>query len=135
MFAGISEEPQVLIIDDVLSTRTVLRDMLGEMGFSRVMEASNGAEGFELLRKFGAQFVICDHVMEKLSGLQLLKRLKDSSELSHIPVIFVSGCGDIPTVESALKLGAEDFLVKPISFKLLQRKVQDLLRRRSLCRA
>jgi len=135
MFEGITEEPQVLIIDDVLSTRAVLRDMFLEMGLSRVMEASDGDEGLEILKRFGAQLIICDHFMERVSGLQLLKRLKEHVNLSEIPVIFVSGCGDVPTVEAALKLGAEDFLVKPISFKLLHRKVKDLLRRRSASRA
>jgi two-component system chemotaxis response regulator CheY len=133
MFEGMTEEPQVLIVDDVSDTRAFVRDMLREMGITRVMEAQDGAEALTKLNKYGAQLIICDHMMESMTGLELLEQLKRYCRLSAIPVLMVSGCGDVPVVDAALELGAADYLVKPISFNLFRRKIHNLIGRRVSC--
>ena len=133
MFEGMTEEPQVLIVDDVAGTRAFVRDMLLEMGITRVMEAQDGGDALIKLHKYGAQLIICDHMMESMTGLELLEQLKRYCRLSAIPVLMVSGCGDVPVVDAALELGAADYLVKPISFNLFRRKIHDLIGRRITC--
>ena len=124
------EEPQVMVIDDISATRTILKDMLLEMGFKDIVEAKNGKDALEKLRKHRAQLIICDNMMDGMSGLDLLYQLRNHAYLVDIPFIVVSSCGDVPVIDTALDLGAEEYILKPISFKLFKRKVFDVLRRR-----
>ena len=124
------EEPQVMVIDDISATRTILKDMLIEMGFKDIVEAKNGKDALEKLRKHRAQLIICDNMMDGMSGLDLLYQLRNHAYLVDIPFIVVSSCGDVPVIDTSLELGAEDYILKPISFKLFKRKVFDVLRRR-----
>ena len=89
MFEGMTEEPQVLIVDDVAGTRAFVRDMLREMGITRVMEAQDGGDALLKLNKYGAQLIICDHMMESMTGLELLEQLKRYCRLSAIPVLML----------------------------------------------
>jgi two-component system chemotaxis response regulator CheY len=124
------DEPQVLIVDDIASTRAILRDMLQELGFTQIVEATDGREALEKLKKHGAQLIISDHMMKDMSGLDLLNQIRNHPYLVDIPCIMISAVGDIPVIETALELGASDYIVKPISFQLLRRKISDVLRRR-----
>jgi CheY-like chemotaxis protein len=131
MLSPLFEEPQVIVIDDVQATRDLLSDMLKEMGFSSIVEASDGREALTKLQRHRAQLIICDHVMNDMSGLDLLSQLRNHPYLVDIPFIVVSSCGDVPVIETALDLGADDYIVKPVSFKLFKRKIFDVLRRRA----
>ena len=124
------DSPCVMVIDDVPETRMLLRDMLDEMGFLSVIEASNGRDALEKLKSKPAHLILCDHVMEEMSGLDLLSQLRNHPYLVDIPFIVVSAVGDVPVIETALDLGADDYLMKPVSFQLLRRKVSDVFRRR-----
>lgn len=124
------DSPCVMVIDDVPETRMLLRDMLEEMGFLSVIEASNGRDALEKLKSKPAHLILCDYVMEEMSGLDLLSQLRNHPYLVDIPFIVVSAVGDVPVIETALDLGADDYLMKPVSFQLLRRKVSDVLRRR-----
>ena len=124
-------EPQVMVVDDVPATRELLRDMLAEMGFTSIVEAVSGRDALKKLQQHRAQLIICDQVMEDMSGLDLLYQLRNHPYLVDIPFIVVSGCGDVPVIDAALDLGADDYILKPLSFKLFKRKVFDVLLRRS----
>ncbi len=130
MFDLLADEPQVLIVDDIPGTRDIMRDMLVEMGFSKIIEASDGREAYDKLKAQGAQLIICDYMMKDMSGLDLLSQLRNEPYLVDIPFIVVSAVGDVPVIETALDLGAADYIVKPLSFQLLRRKISDVLRRR-----
>jgi FixJ family two-component response regulator len=65
--------------------------------------------------------------MEGMSGIDFLNQLEQHSELQHPPVIFVSAVGDVSSVEAAMKRGATDYLVKPVSFRKFKRKVEHTL--------
>jgi two-component system chemotaxis response regulator CheY len=125
------EPPDVMIVDDMPSTREMLKDMLHELGYRDIVEAGSGQEALEKLKNHGAKLILCDNRMKGMSGLELLGRLRNHPYLVSIPCIIVSSDGDVPIVEAALELGAADYIVKPISFKLLQRKIADVVRRQA----
>lgn len=124
------EEPQVLVVDDIPATRAIMRDMLHEMGFTSIVEAGDGRQALEILKESRAELIICDHMMDDMTGLDLLYQLRNHAYLVDIPFIVVSSCADVNVVEAALDLGAADYIVKPISFKLFRRKIVDVLSRR-----
>jgi CheY-like chemotaxis protein len=126
-----TEEPQVLVIDDVPATRAILKDMLSEIGFHAIAEASDGREALEKLKRHRAQLIICDHVMKDMSGLDLLDQLRNHPYLVDIPFILVSASREVSLIDTALELGADDYIPKPISFELFKRKVIDVAVRRA----
>jgi CheY-like chemotaxis protein len=130
MFELPPEEPQVLVVDDMPASRAALKDMLYGMGFTRIEEASGGREALEKLKAQGAQLIVCDYMMKDMSGLDLLNQLRNHAYLVDIPFIVVSSNGDSPVIETAMDLGAAEYLVKPVSFNLLKKKITDVLMRR-----
>ena len=122
------EEPQVLIIDDMLASRTVVRDMLADMGITRVAEAADGQEALIKLQRHRAQLIICDLMMEEMHGASLLSQLKRNAALNKIPFVMMSSCADAPIVKAALEMGAKDFLIKPLAFKNFRERILNVLR-------
>ena len=116
----------VLVIDDVASTRALLIDMLKELGFAQCFQAADGAQALQVLQAHTVDLVLCDYLMEGMSGIEFLTSLKSSTEKTP-PVLLVSALGDVSSVETAIEVGAFDYLVKPVSFRKLRRKVESAL--------
>lgn len=117
----------ILIIDDVEAARFLLKDMLRDLGFSVFLEAQDGEEALAILRDNTVQLIFCDYVMEGMSGMDFLNAARELEGLSMVPIIFVSAVGTVSTVEAAIDRGAADYLVKPLSFRKLRRKVEEVL--------
>lgn len=104
----------VLIIDDSTSTRLALRDFVESMGY-RVFEATHGKEGLDVFRRKSPDIVVTDLEMPEMGGLKFISELKNTHP--HIPVIVISGTGTLTDAIEAVRLGACDYLVKPIKQK------------------
>ncbi len=101
----------LLIIDDDEVVRLSLADYLEDSGFI-VLQASNGQQGLEMFEREQPDLIICDLRMPQVDGLTLLRRI---SELSiDTPVLVLSGAGVMSDVVEALRLGAADYLIKPL---------------------
>lgn len=124
-------ETNVLVIDDMSSTRALLRDMLMSLGFERISMARNGIDALQKMASQGFDLIISDQLMDGMSGIELLEALRNSQRYSAVPFIMVSSVRDAPVIDSALNLGVDDYIAKPISIGLLQRKIEDVFRRRS----
>ena len=104
---------RVLIVDDALLIREMLRDILTEAGFAVAGEAANGVEAVERFRELEPDLVTLDIVMPRMSGLEALREL--ISLRPDACVVMCSALGQEPLVEEALAAGARDFIVKPFS--------------------
>ncbi len=102
--------PNILIIDDERAIRNVLKDILGNEGF-KVDEAADGEEGLKKFTAGGYDAVLCDIKMPKVDGLEFLQKAMESNP--EIPVIMISGHGNIETAVDAVKKGAFDYISKP----------------------
>ena len=127
MNANSHNRASVLIVDDAASARTVLKDMLVELGFGAILEASDGREATEILERQSVDIVLCDQVMPDMSGKDLLVHIREGLHKERLPVIFVSALGAVSDVEEVLDLNATDYLVKPVSLRKLRRKIEDAL--------
>jgi DNA-binding NtrC family response regulator len=120
---------QILIIDDERSIRNVLKDILTNEGF-KVDEAADGEEG---IKKFNAQaydLVLCDIKMPKVDGLEFLDSVTQSN--SEVPVIMISGHGNIETAVDAVKKGAFDYISKPPDLNRLLITIRNALDKNNL---
>lgn len=120
----------ILTIDDDDLVRESLAVFLEDTGY-RVSEASGGKKGLECFRQDKPHLVLCDLRMPDVDGLQLLELM--TREDANVPIIVISGAGLIHDVVEALRLGAWDFLVKPIAdFGVLEHAVKNALHRSEL---
>jgi two-component system chemotaxis response regulator CheY len=105
---------QVLIIDDDVVSRMVLMHLVDGAGACEVLEAEDGEDAWARLEA-GARpaIVFCDLRMPRLSGMELLARVRADARFAAMPFVLVSAASDGATMEQALSLGADGYIVKP----------------------
>jgi DNA-binding NtrC family response regulator len=121
--------PDILVIDDERSIRNTLKDVL-EYEKYEVDLAEDGAAGIEMFRQKTYDVVLCDIKMAKMDGIEVLQKLLEIS--SDVPVIMISGHGNIDTAVDSIKKGAFDFLEKPLDLNRLLITIRNALERGSL---
>ena len=106
---------KILVIDDEKSIRNTLREILEYEKFS-VDDAADGVEGIDLVKKNQYDIVLCDIKMPKMDGIEVLEQIMS---LSDVPVVMISGHGNIETAVEAIKKGAFDYISKPLDLNRL----------------
>ncbi len=119
----------ILIIDDEASICSSLKGILEDEGFL-VKTAGSGEEGLDLLKSRNVDLVLLDIWLPKVSGIEVLKKIKALEESPQ--VVMISGHGTIETAVTATKLGAHDFLEKPLSLEKVILTVRNALRQKKL---
>jgi len=114
------KQRKVLIVDDFPAMRNSVKEIMETKGFD-CTEACNGLEALTELKKQKFDIVVSDLVMPEMDGFELCDNLKNNKELSSIPFIVLSTQTDVRFVMKALKLGADDYLYKPIESDLLEK--------------
>lgn len=122
----------ILLVDDVLLNRKVVKVALNGLPESVFLEAADGVNALELIQNTQVDLVILDLVMPgALSGFDVLQQIKSSVLYKHIPVIVYSAVSDTASIRKAIELGAYDYLIKPLKPQELQtvlpEKVKDAL--------
>ncbi|MGH2648540.1 MAG: sigma-54-dependent transcriptional regulator [Ginsengibacter sp.] len=102
--------PSILIIDDEKSIRKTLTEILSYEGY-KIEEAADGEEGLKKFRERNFDLVLCDIKMPKLDGIEFLEKAKEIND--EVPIIIISGHGNIETAVEAVKKGAYDYISKP----------------------
>jgi DNA-binding NtrC family response regulator len=106
----------ILVIDDEKSIRNTLQEVL-EYENHKVDQATNGTEGIELFEKGEYDVVLCDIKMPGMDGIEVLEKLHERNH--DVPIIMISGHGNIDTAVEAIKKGAYDFIEKPLDLNRL----------------
>ncbi|WP_459478242.1 response regulator transcription factor [Clostridium saccharoperbutylacetonicum] len=115
----------ILIVEDELRIRFLLRDYLIKEGYN-VLEASNGEEGLYIFSTQKIDLVLLDIMMPIMDGLTMLEKLRD---VSTVPVILLTAKGEEEDKLQGYDVGADDYITKPFSPKVLIAKVKALLKR------
>ena len=116
---------RILVIDDEASIRESLTGILADEGFESVC-AESGEQGLALLDGERVDLVLLDIWMPGIDGMETLKRIKETH--GHLPVIMISGHGNIETAVQATRLGAYDFIEKPPSYDKIVLSINNALR-------
>jgi DNA-binding NtrC family response regulator len=116
----------ILIIDDEPNLRLMFRTVLESAGY-HVAEASDGTHGLEQLRRSPADLVLLDLRMPGIDGMAVLRQLRGAG--NPVPVIIITAHGSIPDAVGAMRLGAIDFLSKPVTPDVLRTVVAQVIER------
>lgn len=121
----------VLVVDDDEIIRRLLERLLRASGHT-VLTAEDGAQALVLLHRHQVDLAMLDLMMPGMSGAEVLRQIKASPLLHDLPVIVISADSDIDNIVACLKLGAEDYLVKPFNTVFFEARVGACLERRRL---
>ncbi len=120
----------VLIVDDVKSSRRVIRRLLDKIGVTKIHEAECGEQAIAALTKeSNIQLVITDFNLGTMNGVELINAFRQNSEFQTLPAIVISSDADRNKVLDAIKLGVSGFLLKPFDSATLKQKMEDALKR------
>ncbi|WP_022727322.1 response regulator [Fodinicurvata sediminis] len=125
--AGVDMDMQILIVDDYKTMLRIIRNLLKQLGFNNVDEATDGAQALQKLRDKPYQLVISDWNMEPMSGLQLLKEVRADTKLKDLPFVMITAESKSENVVAAKQAGVTNYIVKPFNAATLKNKLQAVL--------
>jgi two-component system phosphate regulon response regulator PhoB len=120
---------KILIVEDEDALRELIAFNLTKAGYD-VIESENANDALIFIEEITPDLIILDIMMPGLKGTQLLQLLKRSPKFSHIPVIIISARSSESDIVEGLELGADDYITKPFSMKVLVAKIKILLRKK-----
>jgi two-component system phosphate regulon response regulator PhoB len=119
---------RILIIEDDSEIQEMLSFAFAGEGW-KLYQAKTGEDGLYLLENHGADCIILDIMLPGMDGLKALKKIKEKKRFKGIPVILASAKGEEPDIVTGLELGADDYVVKPYSPRILIARIRAALRR------
>src|SRR5436190_24070656 len=118
--------PVVFVVDDDISVRESLASLIGFAGW-RTEAFESAREFLARPEDFAASCLVLDVHLPELSGMDLQQRIKD--QRNYMPIIFITGDGDVPTTVQAMKAGAVEFLTKPLREEALLEAIRSAIER------
>lgn len=112
-----------LVVDDFSTMRRIVRNLLKELGYSNVDEAEDGSVALAKLQAEKFDFVVSDWNMPVMDGLTLLKNIRSTPSLSHLPVLMVTAEAKKENIIAAAQAGANGYVVKPFTAATLDEKL------------
>ena len=117
----------VLIVDDYKTMLRIIRNLLRQLNFTNIEEATDGAQALQKLRQTKFGLVISDWNMEPMTGIQLLREVRADPNLKHIPFIMVTAESKSENVITAKEAGVSNYIVKPFNAETLKSKIASVL--------
>ncbi|MEM6848372.1 MAG: chemotaxis response regulator CheY [Pseudomonadota bacterium] len=116
----------VLVVDDYRTMIRIVRNLLKQIGFTDVDDASDGTQALEHLREKSYGLIISDWNMEPMTGYDLLKEVRADASLKHIPFIMVTAEAKSENVVAAKNAGVDNYIVKPFNAPTLKEKIESV---------
>lgn len=121
---------KVLVIEDEEDILELISYNLGKEGY-QVLRVMSGEDGLKTAREKQPSLIILDLMLPGIDGLEVCKILKHDTKTQHIPIVMLTAKGEEADVVTGLELGADDYITKPFSPKILIARVRGILRRRT----
>ncbi len=119
----------VLVVEDDQDIRQLISHHLTREGY-HLLEAASGEEALKKAKANGVELILLDLMLPGISGMEICRNLKSDAKTSEIPIIMVTAKGSEADIVSGLEVGADDYLVKPFSPRVLVARVKAVLRRK-----
>jgi two-component system chemotaxis response regulator CheY len=124
---AVDKSMNVLIVDDYKTMLRIIRNLLKQIDFNNVEEATDGAEALNKLRAGNFGLVISDWNMAPMTGLELLQEVRQDSRLKGLPFIMITAESKTENVVAAKQAGVSNYIVKPFNAETLRDKIEKVL--------
>jgi two-component system chemotaxis response regulator CheY len=119
---------KVLIVDDFATMRRILKNILKQLGFKNLVEADDGTSAWDVLENQSIDLIISDWNMPKMTGLELLKKVRADSRYAGKPFLMVTAEAQKQNVIEAVQAGVSNYVVKPFTAEAISDKLEKILR-------
>jgi len=124
---AVDKNMPILIVDDYKTMLRIIRNLLKQLGFNNVDEATDGSDALSKLRAKRYELVISDWNMEPMTGLQLLREVRSDEELKGMPFIMITAESKTENVVAAKEAGVNNYIVKPFNAATLKTKLTSVI--------
>jgi two-component system, chemotaxis family, chemotaxis protein CheY len=118
---------RIMTVDDFFSMRRIVMNLMKELGFANFIEADNGASAWKQLETQRVDLIICDWNMPKMTGLELLAKVRADDRFKNIPFLMVTAESEKTKVVEAVKAGVTNYILKPFTPDSFKQKVSVIL--------
>ncbi|WP_170107373.1 chemotaxis response regulator CheY [Stenotrophobium rhamnosiphilum] len=120
---------KILIVDDFSTMRRIVKNLLGDLGYSNTTEADDGKTAWPLLQAGEFDFVVTDWNMPGMTGIDLLKNIRADARLAKLPVLMVTAEAQRDQIIEAAKAGVNGYIIKPFTAVTLKEKIDKIFQR------
>ncbi len=117
---------RILVVDDFATMRKIIKNILSQLGFKNILEADDGTTAWEILQKEPVDLIISDWNMPKMSGLELLKKVRSDEKLKDTPFLMVTAEAQKENIIEAAKYKVSQYIVKPFTPETLKEKLEKI---------
>ena len=118
---------RILIAEDSVTMRRIIRNNLKAMGYEAVLEADNGEAALAKIASERVEFVIVDWAMPVMNGLELVRAIRSSEKHAHLPVLMITAVGQEEDIVEAIRAGVSGYVIKPFAPDTLKTRIQQIL--------
>lgn len=119
---------KILVVDDMVTMRRIVKNILKQLGFVNVEEAENGQEALQKLRADSYGFVVSDWNMPVMTGIDMLRAIRADEKLKTTPVLMVTAEAQQSNLVEAVQAGVSNYIVKPFTAEILQEKITKIFK-------
>ena len=120
---------KILVVDDFSTMRRIIKNLLKDLGFTNIQEADDGNTALPMLLQGDFDFVVTDWNMPGMQGIDLLRNIRATDKLKHIPVLMVTAEAKKEQIVAAAQAGVNGYVVKPFTAATLKEKLDKVFER------
>ena len=117
---------KILVVDDFSTMRRIVKNILRQLGYNNIVEADDGSTAVEVLDRDKIDFVISDWNMPKMSGIELLRHVRQTEEIKDLPFLMVTAEAQQENIIEAVKAKDSQYIVKPFTADTLNEKIEKI---------
>jgi len=121
---AIDKKMPILIVDDYKTMLRIIKNLLNQLGFDNIDEATDGSAAFDKLKEKAYGLVISDWNMEPMSGFEFLQKIRLDDDNKGLPFIMITAESKTENVIAAKKAGVSNYIVKPFNAGTLKQKIE-----------
>lgn len=130
--AHIDKSMKILIVDDFSTMRRIVKNILQQLGFTRIEEAEDGVCALNKLKSDEYQLIISDWNMPNMMGIDLLRHVRGNENLKTIPFLMVTAESQKENVIEAVQAGVSNYIIKPFTADTLESKLEAIFKKQNL---
>ena len=120
---------KVLVVDDFATMRRILKNILKQIGFTKIIDADDGSTALAMLKKNKVDLIISDWNMPMVSGLELLKAVRSDESIKDMPFLMVTAEAQKDSVVQAIQAGVSNYVVKPFTPDTIKEKLEQIFKK------
>jgi len=123
---AVNKQIRILVVDDFQAMRRIIKDILKKIGYPNVLEAEDGVVAWEILMKNKIDLVISDWNMPRMTGIELLRKVRAHNDYANVPFLIVSAECEQENIVEAIKAKVSNYMVKPFTQETMEQKIEKI---------